>query len=152
MLLVRHASAGERLTDPTDDGARGLDRTGRVHAAGLDQALAAYRIDRIVSSPLARCIQTVSPLAAEIGLEIEIRSELVPSASKRQVLRLLRTLSRHALVCTHREVFEMLFGPDLGCEKGGAWLVEQRARTFVPTAYLPPAAPARRRRASLVAS
>jgi phosphohistidine phosphatase SixA len=152
MLLLRHASAGGRHPEPALDRARGLDRKGRSQAARLHEALGAYEIDCIVSSLLARCAETVAPLARGLGLEVEIRPELEPSATKRDALRLLRTLPPTALVCTHREVFETLFGGAIDCEKGGAWLVARRGRHVVPTAYLPPAAPIRRprRRVALV--
>ena len=153
MLLLRHASAGERLSSTSLERARALDRTGRAQAARLQDALGAYRIERIASSPLVRCLETVVPLAGGLDLEIETREELAPDASKRSILRALRELPESALVCTHREVFETLFGPELGCEKGGGWVVERRGRGFTPTAYLPPPErPARaRRRAALVA-
>ncbi len=150
MLLLRHASAGRRLSSPTLDQERLLDARGRVQAASLHDALAGYRIERIVSSPLVRCVDTVVPLAGALGLEIEPYAELEPAASKRSVLRLLRELSPDALVCTHREVLETLFGPEIGCEKGGAWLVRPRGRGFAPAAYLPPARPARAPAVSLV--
>ena len=133
------------------DAARALDRTGRTQAARLRDALAGYRIEHIASSPLVRCVETVASLAHGLGLEVDERAGLEPSASKRRVLRALRALPESSLVCTHREVFETLFGAGFGCEKGGAWLVEWRGQGLVPTAYLPPAAPARvPRRAALV--
>jgi len=152
MLLLRHASAGRRLREPTLDAARGLDRPGRSQAARLHEALGAYEIDCIVSSPLVRCVETVMPLARVLGLEVDCWPELEPKASKRDALRLLRTLPPTALVCTHREVLETLFGGMIDCEKGGMWLVEKRGRRYVPTAYIPPAAPIRRarRRVALV--
>lgn len=152
MLLLRHASAGERRTKPAVDAARVLDRLGRAQAARLHDAFAGYEIECIVSSPLVRCVETVAPIARALELEIEVRAELEPGASKRDALRLLRRLPPAALVCTHREVFETLFGDAIGCEKGGAWLVERRARSFAPVAYLPPSLEDSRprRRAALV--
>jgi phosphohistidine phosphatase SixA len=139
MLLLRHASAGERLANPTRDAARGLDGLGLIQAASLHDDLAGYGIERIVSSPLPRCVETVAPLASALGLEVEIRSELEPTASRRRALRLLHELPESSLVCTHREVFESLFGTHVRCEKGATWLVARRRRSLVPTAYLRPA-------------
>lgn len=152
MLLLRHASAGERLSSVTDDRARRLDRIGRVDARRLPAAFAGYNIDRLVTSPHARCVETVEPIARASGLDIECREELAPDASRRDTVTLLAELPATALVCTHREVIERLFAGAVTCEKGGTWLLERRGRRWVPAVYLPPPAPARRarRRAALV--
>jgi 8-oxo-dGTP diphosphatase len=138
VLLIRHASAGERLESPVKDRARRLDAAGRADARALPAALSAYAIDRIVSSPRARCLATVAPLARRLGLEIECRDELTPDASRKETLALLAELPDSALVCTHREVFERVFRGEVTCEKGGTWLVERKGRRRRPVAYLPP--------------
>jgi phosphohistidine phosphatase SixA len=151
MLLIRHASAGKRLSTPSLDNARELDRTGRREASLVRESLAGYSIDLIVSSPLVRCLQTVAPLGTALGLGVEVRSELEPRATRRDALRLLRELPPTALVCTHREVFESVFDGAIECEKSGAWVIERRGRSLTPVAYLPPpVAQPRRRRAALV--
>src|SRR5262245_14982140 len=152
MLLLRHAKAGKRLSSPSRDAARKLDGVGRRQAARLHEDLTDYSIERIVSSPLTRCVETVAPLARALGLEVEVLEELAPSASKRDALRLLRELSPSTVVCTHREVFETLFDGEIECEKGGIWIVEQRSRRVTPVAYLPAPATRRRRRRAAVAS
>jgi 8-oxo-dGTP diphosphatase len=149
---LRHASAGGRLSTPTLDAARKLDGVGRRQAARLREHLADHAVDRIVSSPLARCADTVAPLARELGLEVEIREELGPAATKRDALRLLRELSPGALVCTHRELFERLFDGEIECEKGALWIVERRGPRVTPVAYLPAPATRRRRSRSALAS
>jgi phosphohistidine phosphatase SixA len=140
MLLLRHATAGERLASPAEDRTRRLDPSGRADARALPAALAEYPVDRIVSSPHARCLQTVAPLARRRGIEIECREELAPGASRKETLALLGELPESTLVCTHREVFERVFRGDITCEKGGTWLVERKGRRRVPApiAYLPP--------------
>lgn len=150
MLLLRHTSAGTRLSTPSLDDARQLDRVGRREAGLLRRALAGYSIDRIASSPVARCLETVAPLAQALGLVVEAHHQLGPRASKQDLRRFLRELPPTALVCTHREVFETLFDGAIECEKGGAWIVECRGRALMPVAYLPPpVAQPRRRRAAL---
>lgn len=138
MLLLRHASAGERLESPVEDRARGLDAAGRADARMLATALADYRIERIVSSPHVRCLATVLSLARRLGIEIECRDEVGLGASRKETLALLAELPEVALVCTHREVFERVFRGEITCEKAGTWLVERRGRRHVPVAYLPP--------------
>ena len=152
MLLLRHASAGERLSSQRADRRRGLDPDGVRDAGRLTQLLAGQAIERIVSSPYARCVESVRPLAAEHKLKIERRSELVPDAPRAHTLALLRELPDATLICTHREVVERLFRGEVTCEKGGTWLLERRGRLWSPAAYFPPPTSSKRarRRAALV--
>jgi 8-oxo-dGTP diphosphatase len=76
ILLVRHASAGDRVVWEGDDRLRPLDERGRRQATELVELLAPYELDRILSSPAIRCVQTVEPLALARGLSIEVRDEL----------------------------------------------------------------------------
>lgn len=71
ILLIRHASAGSREEWEGDDRLRPLDERGRRQAEELVALLAPYPIDRILSSPYLRCVQTVEPLARARELEIE---------------------------------------------------------------------------------
>jgi phosphohistidine phosphatase SixA len=140
MLLMRHANAGVRLESIADDRTRRLDRVGRADARALPAALATHAIDRIVSSPHVRCLETVAALARNRGLDVEAYEELAPGASRAATLALLAGLPESVLVCTHREVFERVFAGEITCEKGGTWLAERRRRRRVPVpvAYLPP--------------
>ncbi len=95
-------------------------------------------IERVVSSPHARCLETVGALARSRNLRVEVRDELGPDGAVEEVLALLDELPDTALVCTHREVIERLFGSELTCEKGGTWLLERRNGRLEPVAYLPP--------------
>jgi 8-oxo-dGTP diphosphatase len=136
MLLLRHASAGARLSSPEIDRFRRLDESGRIVARQLAWTFADREITRIVSSPLARCIESVTPLAANRGLAVESRWELEPDVSANDLEILLDDLPDSALVCTHREVFQTLLGWDVTCEKGGAWVLERNGSEFVATLYL----------------
>ena len=138
MLLQRHASAGEKLESASRDRARPLDQAGEDVARLLPGALAGYTIERIVSSPHRRCLESVGLLAHARGLEVESREELVPDGGGAETRALLDELPDVTLVCTHREVFERLFDGRISCEKGGTWVVERRGSRLVPVKYLPP--------------
>jgi 8-oxo-dGTP diphosphatase len=140
VLLLRHVSAGGRLSSPAIDRFRRLDEAGRVMARQLVWSLADYELTRIVSSPLPRCVETVIPLSASRGLVVEERWELAPDSEVKDVLILLADLPESALVCTHREVLEKLLGWDVTCEKGGTWLLHRDGSVLVPTLYLAPPA------------
>jgi phosphohistidine phosphatase SixA len=139
VLVTRHMSAGERLESAAADRLRALDAVGRADARALPRVLARHAIDRIVTSPHARCVQTVEPLALERELAIELREELAPDASLDETLALLAELPDASLLCTHREVFERLFRGEVRCEKGGTWLVTGAAgRAVDAREYVPP--------------
>lgn len=141
MLLLRHASAGTRLSSPEIDRWRRLDESGRVVARQLAWVFADRQLTRIVASPLARCVESVVPLAQTRGLVVEQRWELAPDVELDDLLTLLVDLPDTSLVCTHREVIEKLLGWDVTCEKGGAWVLERSGPELVPALYLaPPAA------------
>ena len=76
LLLVRHGSAGSRSEWEGDDRDRGLDERGVDQARRLVQELADLPIDRILTSPYRRCVQTVEPLAAARTLVPELCPEL----------------------------------------------------------------------------
>jgi phosphohistidine phosphatase SixA len=140
VLLLRHASAGERLSSPGIDRFRRLDDGGRIVARQLVWAFADREISTIVSSPLPRCVETVIPLAESRGLVVEHRWELEPESSVEDLRILLDDLPDTTLACTHREVFEKLLGWDVTCEKGGAWMFERSGAELVPALYLAPPA------------
>lgn len=76
ILLVRHASAGDRYEWEGDDRLRPLDERGRRQANELVELLEQYEVTRLYSSPALRCVQTVEPFAQARGFDIEIRDEL----------------------------------------------------------------------------
>lgn len=137
MLLLRHASAGTRSSSPSLDRARRLDRLGRADARLLPDALSGFPLERIVSSPYPRCLETVRALALARGIRVEEHEALAPGVRREDLLALLASLSEATLACTHREVFELLFEQEVTCEKGAAWIVELRGSVATAVAYLP---------------
>ncbi len=118
MLLLRHTSAGERLSSPHIDRFRELDEAGRADARQLIWTLADQEIERIVSSPLARCVQSVIPVAESRRIVVERRDELLPDAEVDATLELLAELPDATLVCTHQEVIMQLFAGELTLPEG----------------------------------
>ncbi len=136
MLLLRHVSAGQRLSSPGVDRFRPIDDVGRTMARQLVWALADYEITKVVSSPFPRCVESVVPLAASRGVVVEQHWELAPDVTAEDVRTLLVDLPDSTLACTHREVFDKLLGPDAPCEKGAVWVLEREGHELVPTLYL----------------
>ena len=115
-VLLRHASAGHRRDfDGDDDRLRPLDDRGRRQAAALVEQFAALGVRRVLSSPYVRCVETVEPLAAALGLTVEIDDRLAEGAG-RAAHDLLR--QDGAVCCTHGDICEALLGR--GLKKGAA--------------------------------
>jgi phosphohistidine phosphatase SixA len=139
IILVRHASAGERGAWSGDDRLRPLDARGRKQARGIVSALADRRVDQILSSPYVRCLETVQPLAAALRLEVEERPELAEGAGPWTPSALAAAMAaRNAVLCTHGDVVEDLLGQPM--RKGAACVLEQTQDGLGPVDYLPPPA------------
>jgi broad specificity phosphatase PhoE len=132
VLLIRHASAGKRTEWEGDDRRRPLDERGREQALRLVSLLAEYAIERILSSPYDRCVQTVEPLANARGLAIEVREELGEERQAGDGAALVaRLFDTDTAVCCHGGLSDALVGE---WQKKGETLVLARdgtARTRV---------------------
>ncbi|MEV4116470.1 NUDIX hydrolase [Nonomuraea sp. NPDC049695] len=109
LVLVRHGSAGSRHDWQDDDALRPLDADGRSQAANLVTALPAYRPELLISSPTARCVQTLEPYAT--GVEVEIKPEPLlgeESYDPDKTTDLVSRIAVPAAVCSHRKVLPEL--------------------------------------------
>lgn len=138
MLLVRHASAGDSAAWRGDDRLRPLDERGRRQAEALVEALVPFAIERVVSSPYRRCLETVEPLARARGLEIQLRAELAADRQDAEAGPLLRVLvEENAAVCVHGGAESGLLPSGARFPKGCAWHLSADG---VPPQYVPPPA------------
>ncbi len=147
--LIRHAKAGDRATWTGDDLSRPLSKMGHRQARALVKMLSSRPVKRIVSSPAVRCVETVEPLAAQRGLPIEPRDELLEGASLSGLLGLLDELRSTATVLSghgdlipavveHLEGQGMVIGSSRGWKKGSVWALEREAGLIVSATYTPP--------------
>jgi len=149
VYLVRHAKAGERDEWRGDDRLRPLSTPGRRQAQGLVQTLKKAKIERILSSPYIRCIDTVRPLAEARGLKVETSDQLAEGAGVDSVLRLVKQLAGHNVVlCTHGDVMQEtvehlarsgIIPPSRRDDmaKGATWVLEEKGGTVTGADYLP---------------
>ena len=74
LILVRHGQTRSNVQGLLDTGAPGpgLTALGREQAAALVEVLAEEPVDRIVASPLARTVETATPLATARGLDLPL--------------------------------------------------------------------------------
>jgi 8-oxo-dGTP diphosphatase len=148
VYLVRHAKAKNRLRWTEPDHLRPLTNEGRRQADALRSLYGAERFSRLVSSPYARCVQTLEPLAAAERLTIELAGELSEGAPARGALALVRSLAADgpAVACTHGDVLldtlaELralgvpLDGP-LESRKASTWILEIDGRGVRRGRYL----------------
>jgi phosphohistidine phosphatase SixA len=135
-VLVRHGTAGERATWEGDDHLRPLDARGRRQAKALPEALADLQMTRILTSPYVRCVQTVEPLSAATGIEIEDTPALAEGAARTDVLALLATTGGGTVLCTHGDVCHELVGRRR-TPKGSVWVLEAGARGVTAVRHIP---------------
>jgi 8-oxo-dGTP diphosphatase len=71
VLLVRHAKAGKREEWNGDDDLRPLSAAGSRQAEAIRKLLPAFGVDRVLSAPRLRCVQTVRGVAEDLGADIQ---------------------------------------------------------------------------------
>jgi broad specificity phosphatase PhoE len=76
VFLVRHAKAANRADWAGGDRDRPLVERGRSQAQRLALALRRERPVLVAASPWLRCRQTAAPLAAAVGLQVELDDRL----------------------------------------------------------------------------
>jgi 8-oxo-(d)GTP phosphatase len=141
LLLVRHAKAGDRARWTGDDRLRPLDGRGRRQADAMVPPLAGYTPTRLVSSPYVRCVQTLEPLCARLGMRVEPDAAIAEGASVEEARALLGRLGPGPVVlCTHGDVIEALVGEGEPKKKGSTWLLARRDGNIQPVRYWPPLA------------
>jgi 8-oxo-dGTP diphosphatase len=104
LYVVRHGKAGQRASWDGPDLLRPLTRGGRAQAQALAAWLANEPIERVLSSPYTRCVQTVQPLAEKLGLHIEETEQLSDGMPFEPVLELLQTLPEPSVLCSHGDL------------------------------------------------
>jgi 8-oxo-(d)GTP phosphatase len=123
ILIVRHGTAGSRSRYKGDDRMRPLDKRGRAQAESLVGQLLAFGADTLYAADRVRCIQTIEPLAEELGVPIHSEPLLTEEAyaedrkaARRRVLE-IAAADGTPVICTQGKVI-----PDLiawWCERDG---------------------------------
>lgn len=147
--LVRHARAGRRDRWRGRDELRPLTASGRAQAAALAGELAPRGPALLVSSPAVRCVQTLEPLAGDIGLPVQRHDALAEAASAADALALLGAAAvlGETVACTHGDVqtavIEALgavgaaLSKPLRFAKGSTWELTFERGRFTAGRYLP---------------
>jgi 8-oxo-dGTP pyrophosphatase MutT (NUDIX family)/phosphohistidine phosphatase SixA len=155
VLLVRHASAGNRSGWNGDDRQRPLDPLGKAQSEGLIWLLTRFDVREIVSADLARCVMTVEPLSAAVGLTIReepVFSEEGYPGRESEAVSLLRQLASDntaAVACSQGGVVPDLVqrlsledGVELETpvpsKKGSVWSLTFAGERLIAAEYFPP--------------
>src|SRR6476660_2603244 len=98
LYFLRHASAGEPVSNLKKDEKRALDETGLEQCGYVGRALAALdvQVDVIISSRLKRAAQTASLVGNELGYEgkLQLEDALKPSATYADFRKMLEKYSK----------------------------------------------------------
>jgi 8-oxo-(d)GTP phosphatase len=118
LILVRHASAGQKSDWAGGDLLRPLDAEGAMDAVLLASLLSCFAPSaRVISSPALRCTQTVAPYAVGFGGSVETEAALAVAGREGDsslgrtdggdrlghLIRGLVAAAEPAVVCLHRE-------------------------------------------------
>ena len=114
LVVVRHASAGDKKGWAGSDAERPLDLPGRGRAAVVARLLGAYDVRRVAAADVVRCRDTLTPYATAAGLTVETLGSTTagrfaqdPAAAVAEVGRLLDGPGAAAW-CGQREVIPEL--------------------------------------------
>lgn len=153
VLLVRHAKAGSRAEWSDTDELRPLSHNGQRQLPPIRTLGTVYGADRVYSAPLVRCVQTVQPVADDLGtkvLEEELLSEKAYEGMEEAVVRRVLEIAAEGgvpLVCSQGGVIPDLVsrlgalsgmppGKRLTAKKGSVWALFFAETRLVAADYL----------------
>ena len=152
LLLVRGAQVIRGGKDRTDSGAPPSGTTG-LAGASLAALGSMFEIERVLSAPSPRCVDTVAELARRESLEVE-QSHHLAGGSLGATLDLVAQLRGSGTVlCTHEDVMagvlahlsrheRTVLNKRFRVRKGSAWVVTGDGSRYHSAYYLPLSAPA----------
>jgi broad specificity phosphatase PhoE len=152
---VRHAAAVRRSEWRRAEKLRPLTGSGHRQAHRLLELFDGVALEHLLAAPDLRCRQTLEPLAAQLGLPIQLDARLAAGRSAAGALALIRDLGgRAAVVCSHGDVIPRVIerlrqqrglrlDRDLVCEKGSVWIVDSETGRRGRARYVPPPSKAR---------
>ena len=149
LYLFRHTTAGERSRWKGRDEDRSLTKKGWREADAIASSLADAGIERILSSPYERCVQSVKPLAKLIKAPVEISPLLAEEPDIDAAYALIDGLiGTNAVICSHGDVIPAIINRMMWagltldsrfyCSKGSIWVVGVEEGKFTNAHYRPP--------------
>lgn len=125
VYFLRHASAGQSVSNPRKDERRALDEEGIQQCGYVGRALSALdaHVDVVLTSPLKRAAQTASLVSNEMGYEgkLQLEDALRPGTSFADFRRVLAKYAKYEaiMVVGHNPNLSEFLGRSIsetGCE------------------------------------
>lgn len=158
LFVVRHAHAGRRSNWTGDDRTRPLSDRGELQAKSLAATIDQHRpkgsAPRILASPARRCVQTVQPLAAQVGGQVVEDVRLFEGAGRDEIATLLDDVTATSdggdvtVACSHGDVIPILLDLLVGAgmqpernlvwQKASMWIIDRTDASWGVGRYLPP--------------
>lgn len=150
IFVVRHAKAGSRSEWDRPDDERPLSGPGFLQATALAERLADDGAAKVISSPYVRCVQTVEPLAALIGVPVETSDDLAEGNPGDEAMTMIADSPDGTVLCSHGDVLQDLawllaasgapVDPRIPFQKGAVLRLERDGMKVVSARYEPPPA------------
>ncbi len=148
VFLVRHTQAGDRSSWCAPDELRPLSDRGRRQAVQLAEQLAGRGVTRVLSSPYARCVQSVEPLARTLDLMVEVDDALAEGDRFEPLVALLDQVPDGTVLCSHGDLIPAtidalvrrgmdVVGP-VDHRKGARWELDRVDGAFTVGRAVPP--------------
>ncbi|TDO17733.1 8-oxo-dGTP diphosphatase [Mycobacterium sp. BK086] len=150
VLIVRHGTAGIKSRYKGDDRGRPLDKNGRAQAESLAGQLIAFGATEVYAADRVRCIQTVEPLAQELGVTISAEADLTeeayandPDAAHKRITEIVAR-GGTPVICTQGKVIPYLLAwwrgndkPDKSRNrKGSTWVLSLDGDRIIAADYI----------------
>ncbi|WP_445169584.1 NUDIX hydrolase [Mycolicibacterium sp. Dal123E01] len=150
VLIVRHGTAGIKSRYKGDDRSRPLDKNGRTQAESLVGQLIAFGATDIYAADRVRCIQTVEPLAQELGVKVTAEADLTeeayaadPDAAHQRIAE-IAALGGTPVICTQGKVIPYLLAWWRGTDKpdksrnrkGSTWVLSMEGDRIQAADYI----------------
>jgi 8-oxo-dGTP diphosphatase len=148
IYLIRHAKAGERRVWTGDDIHRPLSTAGWRPSERLADRLAKKTNGPLLSSPYARCIQTLEPVGRLLSVDVGVDVRLAEAEPFEPVLELIAAATDGTVLCTHGDIIpdvvdalarrrmEVLTPPEW--RKASVWVFKRKGDKVVKGKAWPP--------------
>lgn len=148
IYLVRHSKAGERRVWQGEDVDRPLSKTGWKQSQAVARRLSKKKVSSLYASPYVRCMQTLEPLGALVGLPVQAEQRLFEDEPFEPVLDLINEVKDGAVLCSHGDIIlavinalvrrgmEVETPPDWG--KASVWVLRRKGDRITRGKVWPP--------------
>lgn len=143
LVILRHAKTYTRGRWHGEEDARPLTVAGANTAKRLARTIGAFGVEKMVSSPAARCVATIQPFTDLAGITPDLDDRLqegVKASHVRKAVQPLLTKKKPVAICSHRPtlpaIFEAVGVDPVELEPGEAFVVHHHNGTVIATEHV----------------